>query len=267
MAVGVVGRPLASRGAPLARWAGDKRQALVPPAAGCGMSRPRQAAVGSRLRPLFCCPHRETAMTFPAETPVPPYYAVIFTSTRTPGDEGYGAMADHMEQLAATMPGFLGVSRCAMPAAPARPASRWPTGPRWRPSRAGRPMASTSWRSGWGASAGTRTTACGCARSSANTVSACRRRGRSCRRGRRGPLRRGAGRVPCLNLCAPCRAAAASCCGAASKGFARGCMQLRADGHALGPAGAGRPFPVPVSKACAEAQLMHHFCAFVLRLQ
>ncbi|AOY95963.1 hypothetical protein BKK79_30295 [Cupriavidus sp. USMAA2-4] len=48
-------------------------------------------------------------MTFPAETPVPPYYAVIFTSTRTPGDEGYGAMADHMEQLAATMPGFLGV--------------------------------------------------------------------------------------------------------------------------------------------------------------
>jgi heme-degrading monooxygenase HmoA len=44
-----------------------------------------------------------------ARTPEPPYYAVIFTSTRTAVDEGYGAMADRMAELAAQQPGFLGV--------------------------------------------------------------------------------------------------------------------------------------------------------------
>jgi heme-degrading monooxygenase HmoA len=44
-----------------------------------------------------------------AETPEPPYYAVIFSSLRTEGENGYGAMADRMVELAATMPGFLGV--------------------------------------------------------------------------------------------------------------------------------------------------------------
>ncbi len=44
-----------------------------------------------------------------ARTPEPPYYAVIFTSTRTAIDEGYGAMADRMVELAARQPGFLGV--------------------------------------------------------------------------------------------------------------------------------------------------------------
>ncbi|MBL9139580.1 MAG: antibiotic biosynthesis monooxygenase [Verrucomicrobiales bacterium] len=39
----------------------------------------------------------------------PPYYAVIFTSQRSPGDHGYGAMADRMVALAAQQPGFLGV--------------------------------------------------------------------------------------------------------------------------------------------------------------
>lgn len=38
----------------------------------------------------------------------PPYYAVIFTSMRTAGDNGYGAMAERMMELAATMPGYLG---------------------------------------------------------------------------------------------------------------------------------------------------------------
>ncbi|MBB6671917.1 antibiotic biosynthesis monooxygenase family protein [Cohnella nanjingensis] len=37
------------------------------------------------------------------------YYAVIFTSQRTEGDQGYGSMADRMEQLAGEQPGFLGV--------------------------------------------------------------------------------------------------------------------------------------------------------------
>lgn len=44
-----------------------------------------------------------------APTPEPPYYAVIFTSTRTAGERGYGAMAEKMVQLAAQQPGFLGV--------------------------------------------------------------------------------------------------------------------------------------------------------------
>jgi heme-degrading monooxygenase HmoA len=44
-----------------------------------------------------------------AQTPSPPYYAVIFTSLRTDGDNGYGDMADRMVELAAGQPGFLGV--------------------------------------------------------------------------------------------------------------------------------------------------------------
>lgn len=44
-----------------------------------------------------------------AKTPAPPYYAVIFTSLRTPGDNGYGQMAERMDQLARVQPGFLGM--------------------------------------------------------------------------------------------------------------------------------------------------------------
>ena len=44
-----------------------------------------------------------------AETPSPPYHAVIFTSQRTEGDRGYGQMEDRMVTLASRMPGFLGV--------------------------------------------------------------------------------------------------------------------------------------------------------------
>jgi heme-degrading monooxygenase HmoA len=45
----------------------------------------------------------------PAQTPAPPYYACIFTSTRTEGDQGYSAMAQRMIDLASAQPGFLGV--------------------------------------------------------------------------------------------------------------------------------------------------------------
>ena len=39
-----------------------------------------------------------------------PYFAVIFTSVRTPGDESaYAAMSDKMIELARQQPGFLGV--------------------------------------------------------------------------------------------------------------------------------------------------------------
>src|SRR5471030_1323067 len=44
-----------------------------------------------------------------AKTPPPPYFAVIFTSKRTQGDNGYGEMADAMVCSAAQQPGFLGV--------------------------------------------------------------------------------------------------------------------------------------------------------------
>ncbi|WP_037458051.1 antibiotic biosynthesis monooxygenase family protein [Shewanella sp. HN-41] len=48
-------------------------------------------------------------MSLIANTPKPPYYAVIFTSHRTEGDGGYGQMADRMVELASKQPGFLGV--------------------------------------------------------------------------------------------------------------------------------------------------------------
>jgi len=44
-----------------------------------------------------------------AKTPEPPYYAVLFTSQRTDVDDGYGAVADRMVELASQQPGFLGV--------------------------------------------------------------------------------------------------------------------------------------------------------------
>jgi heme-degrading monooxygenase HmoA len=44
-----------------------------------------------------------------AATPEPPYFAVIFTSTRTGGDNGYAEMAEAMVALASQQPGFLGI--------------------------------------------------------------------------------------------------------------------------------------------------------------
>jgi heme-degrading monooxygenase HmoA len=44
-----------------------------------------------------------------ATTPRPPYYAVIFTSTRTGVDEGYAETSQRMLELASLQPGFLGV--------------------------------------------------------------------------------------------------------------------------------------------------------------
>lgn len=37
------------------------------------------------------------------------YYAVIFTGQRTEGDQGYGAMAQRMRELAAKQPGYIGM--------------------------------------------------------------------------------------------------------------------------------------------------------------
>ncbi len=44
-----------------------------------------------------------------ANTPKPPYYAVIFSSIRTKGDNGYSEMAKRMVELASERNGFLGV--------------------------------------------------------------------------------------------------------------------------------------------------------------
>ena len=44
-----------------------------------------------------------------ANTPKPPYYAVIFSNYRTAEDNGYAKMAERMVELAAQQAGFLGV--------------------------------------------------------------------------------------------------------------------------------------------------------------
>lgn len=50
-----------------------------------------------------------TADPSPAPTPSPPYTAVIFTSVRTEGDNGYEVMTTRMEELAKQQPGYLGL--------------------------------------------------------------------------------------------------------------------------------------------------------------
>ncbi len=43
-----------------------------------------------------------------AQTPKPPYYAVIFTSTRTEINDNYAGIAERMAELAVQQPGYLG---------------------------------------------------------------------------------------------------------------------------------------------------------------
>ncbi|MFL5754499.1 MAG: antibiotic biosynthesis monooxygenase family protein [Bacteroidia bacterium] len=44
-----------------------------------------------------------------ADTPKPPYYAVIFTSLKNPDDTGYTNTAALMNELAGKQPGYLGI--------------------------------------------------------------------------------------------------------------------------------------------------------------
>jgi len=44
-----------------------------------------------------------------AKLPPPPYYTVIFSSQRVPGEDGYGEMADRMAELALGQDGYLGL--------------------------------------------------------------------------------------------------------------------------------------------------------------
>lgn len=48
-------------------------------------------------------------MSYLAQTPKPPYYAVIFTSILNNPVDGYTAEADKMVTLAEQQPGFLGI--------------------------------------------------------------------------------------------------------------------------------------------------------------
>src|SRR5690606_16785037 len=66
--------------------------------------------VGTRWRPGLADDHSGAMTDAPAiaDTPEPPYVAVIFTSIRADGDDGYGATAEEMGRLAAQQPGYLG---------------------------------------------------------------------------------------------------------------------------------------------------------------
>lgn len=65
---------------------------------------------------------------YPASTPPPPYFAVIFTSVRNDQpDDGYGEMAARMEELARTQPGFLGIESARGPDGLGITASYWTT--------------------------------------------------------------------------------------------------------------------------------------------
>jgi heme-degrading monooxygenase HmoA len=64
--------------------------------------------IGGLPERVLCHPVPMPGTVF-ADTPEPPYVAVIFTSTRTDGDHGYAATAEAMETLAADQPGFLGM--------------------------------------------------------------------------------------------------------------------------------------------------------------
>ena len=44
-----------------------------------------------------------------ANTPKPPYYAVIFSSIQSDDTKGYAEMADRMQELAWQQPGYLGI--------------------------------------------------------------------------------------------------------------------------------------------------------------
>ncbi|WP_435741721.1 antibiotic biosynthesis monooxygenase family protein [Nocardioides sp. SYSU DS0663] len=62
-----------------------------------------------------------------AETPEPPYTAVVFTALRTEGDHGYAAMAARMDALAAIQPGYLGIEAARGPDGLGITVSYWAT--------------------------------------------------------------------------------------------------------------------------------------------
>lgn len=96
-----------------------------------------------------------------AQTPEPPYYAVIFTSKRTDADRGYDHMAARMVELAATMPGFLGVESVRGADGLVDWVLRSPTGALSRISSIGKQTRSIRWRKQRASRSGMRTMPCG----------------------------------------------------------------------------------------------------------
>jgi heme-degrading monooxygenase HmoA len=64
----------------------------------------------------------------PAQLPEPPYYAVIFASVRTDGDNGYAQRSQQILKLAADQPGFLGVDLARGPVGLGITVSYWRDG-------------------------------------------------------------------------------------------------------------------------------------------
>ena len=73
----------------------------------------------------LCLLARMSSRAAIATTPQPPYYAAIFTSVRTEGDNGYGEMAERMVELASQQPGFLGVESVRDPSGLGVTVSYW----------------------------------------------------------------------------------------------------------------------------------------------
>ncbi|WP_327344811.1 antibiotic biosynthesis monooxygenase [Streptomyces europaeiscabiei] len=61
----------------------------------------------------------DAAVVAPVPAHEPPYYAVVFTSTRTTDQSGYGETAERMEELVKDVPGFLGMDQAHTPGGPA----------------------------------------------------------------------------------------------------------------------------------------------------
>lgn len=51
----------------------------------------------------------------PVQNFEPPYYAVVFTSLRTDVDDGYDETGDRLDELVASVPGFLGMDVARTP--------------------------------------------------------------------------------------------------------------------------------------------------------
>ena len=103
LAAVLAGERRAGRGRAAGGWAedglrgcADLRRAVVRPRAGHRPPGPARLARDDRR-----APDRRDAR--------PPYVAVIFTSVRTPGTDGYAAMSAAMDRLAAEQPGYLGI--------------------------------------------------------------------------------------------------------------------------------------------------------------
>ncbi|WP_327429972.1 MULTISPECIES: antibiotic biosynthesis monooxygenase family protein [unclassified Streptomyces] len=63
----------------------------------------------------FIAPVAAAPVAEPVAAHEPPYYAVVFTSVRTEGDNGYDETAERMGELVKEIPGFLGEDAARTP--------------------------------------------------------------------------------------------------------------------------------------------------------